>query len=180
MVWDELLRWLSENCVDIASLIVGIIIAVYLYILEKRRDEHQNQQTEQFNKWMAEQAKRQTAMIEALTKSLPNAQAEELSKKVAELLPDSIQIGEIIIQQTNIRIAQSFLGGGTYVEAVAFGEDGERLRAEFGKLQAGQIVKYISPDYKGVAEIKEKITIDETETVSGRAYVFHIWLQIKG
>jgi len=174
----EFVRWLLENGVSIVSLIIGLFIAVYLYILEKRRDERQIKQTEEFNKWMEEQTKRQTAMIEALRESLPKVQADKLTKKVSELLPGSVQIGEIVIERANIRIAQSFLGGGTYVEAVAFGEEGERLNAEFSKLKEGQIVKFISPDHTGLAQL-QKIEIEKTEVEGANLYLFSIWLQIK-
>jgi len=175
----EFTRWLLENGLSIASFIISLFIAIYLYILEKRRDEHQISQTEEFNKWMKEQTERQTAMIEALKKGLPKVQADELAKKVAELLPGSVQIGEIVIERGNLRIAQSFLGGGTYIEAAVFGEEGERLSTEFSKLKEGQVVKLISPDHTGVAQVKT-IETEKTEAEGGSLYLFRIWLQIKG
>jgi len=170
---------LLENWLSLISIFIGIGLAFYLYILEKRRDEKQIKQTEEFNKWMKEQTERQTAVIEALQKSLPKAEADKLTQKVADMLPGSIQIGDIIITRANIRIAQSFLGGGTYVEAVAFGEEGERLKAQFEKLEEWQVVKFVSPDHKGITQVKD-IKIDITEGEGVKLYTFHIWLQIKG
>lgn len=117
-------------------------------------------------------------MIEALEKSLPKAQASKLARKVTELLPGSVQIDDIVIERAKIRIAQTFLGGGTYVEVAAFGDEGEHLSAEFSGLKEGQIVKFISPDHTGLAQI-QKIEPEETKTNGAVLYLFRVWLQIK-
>jgi hypothetical protein len=162
---------------SLASFIVSLFVAIYLYILEKRRDEYQIKQTGEFNKWMKKQAQRLSAMMEALQKGLPKPQAEELTKRMAEFTPGSVQVGDVILRRDNIRIAQTFLGGGTYVEATAFDEEGERLSSELEKLK-GKSVKFISPDHTGMAQVKE-ITVEKTKGEGGFLYVFHISLQIK-
>ena len=168
-----------EIAVSFVSILIGLFIAIYLYVLEKRRDEYQIKQTEAFNKWMKEQTQRQMAMMEALQKSLPEAQSKELTRKVTALLPGSVQIGEIVINRANIRIFQSFIGGGIYLEAVAFDDEGEELRTQFEKLREGQTLKIISPDHTGLVQIKT-INVETSKADDTMLYTFSIMLQIKG
>jgi hypothetical protein len=175
---DEFQRWLIEIVVSIASFLIGLVIAIYLYKLEKRRDEYQTRQTDEFNKWMRAQTERQTAMIEALEEGLPEAQARELTERVAKLLPGSIKIGDVTIERANIRMFQSFMGGQTYVEAIAYDGEGERLSAEFNKMK-GKVIKFVSPDHIGVVELQET-EIEKVVAEGAQLYVFHIWLRIKG
>lgn len=169
-------KWLLENALSIATFLMSTIIALYLRRVDRRRNEREIKQIHDFNTWMKEQTQRQVATLEAVMSALPKAEREELTKEIASLLPESVRIGEVTIARPSLRIAQDLLGGEMYIEARAFGDEGERLNREIKKLREGLLVQFESPKHSGLTEIR-KIEIT-TETTGGVTYyVFYIWVR---
>ena len=171
-----LVIWIIQNVLSIASLIMSTFIAFYLYLLEQRRDQEQANQVNDFNNWIKEQTQRQISILEALQQVLPEKVKTRLSKEVARLIPESIQIGNLNINRPSLRIAQALLGGKLYIEATAYGDEGERIKSQIEMIDEGEIIKLVTPKYANLAIIK-KINIEKEILNSSYYYTFRLWIE---
>jgi len=181
MEWE---RYLIDNLFSILSFVISSILTIVIFVLEKRRDDKQAKQTEDFNSWMKDQTVRVAAMLETLGRlvggmgSITRNEAREMVTKIQQLFPSGVQIDDITVNKPYLRIAQAFMGGEVYIQASAEGTKGEQLRSEISKLKEGKLVKYVDPkNVLYTAQIKS-IEIEDIREDEKHFYHFRLSLQI--
>ena len=176
---SEILSWLAQHAFSIASVTFSFCLAVFFYLLNRRKGKKWQKQVQEFNNWLKEQTEQEVATLTTIEKLLPKGAKDEVAKQVAKFVPEYVQINETIIRRPALRLAQTFLEGYTYVEARTYGNEGRRLETKLAQLAEGDVVKITMKNETKVAKIQDIRTARESgDRVD--FYIFKIWVKEEG